>query len=322
MLGETVYRESVVSGYRRMAQSTVVICALARDCAPALSRNLPWLDALSSHFKRADTVIFENDSKDGSKSLLAAWASGRRRTTIFLEDFGTDTTPARNATNFHPSYSRSRIQKMARYRNKYLEFASRLDGVEYLIVIDLDVHYIDTDGIAHAFGQNIPWDAQFANGRIMDAWRQNLGEFYWDTYAMWEVGDTSPQTEAKLSAYWEMLQPLSKGMPLFAVQSAFGGMGLYRWKAIAGHRYGVENNHNDPNIEVICEHAYLHRQMIAAGYFRLFINPSMIVYYDKGPRSRTSLWAERLSHAVRQDGVIGFARKLVRKMKLHHDTAP
>jgi len=312
--GEAAYCRTVAEGYRRMTGFNVCICGLARDCAPALARTLPWLDKLCAQFKNAHVVIFENDSKDDSKELLTSWSAGRKHINLFLDDFGTATIPAAKSSTVNPSFSYFRIEKMAKYRNQYLDFASMLSGLNYLIVVDLDLYWIGLDGIAHAFGQDIPWDAQFANGRIMDPRRAGLGDFYWVTYAFLEVGDTSRQTETKLSNYWEMLKPLAKGMPLFAVQSAFGGVGVYRWEAIKGLRYGVEYNQKDPRIEVLVEHVYLHRQMIAAGHDRLFINPSLIVYYDKGPRSRTALYAELLVSSLRHHGLAGTARKLWRRI--------
>jgi hypothetical protein len=278
-----------------------------------LKRNLPWLDTVRTQFKSAQVAIFENDSEDGSKEILASWAAGKSGVNVFLENFGTRTVPATVPSGANPSYSRSRIEKMANYRNQYLDFASTLNDLDYLLVIDLDLDRMELEGIAHAFGQDIPWDAQFANGRITDPWRPELGDFYWDAYALWEVGDTSPQTEPKMAAYGEMLKPLIKGMPLFAVQSAFGGMGLYRWEALKGLRYGVESN-QDERVEVVVEHTYLHRQMIAAGHSRLFINPSMIVYYDSGPRSRVAFTLERLFNSLQRDGFIETAKKLLRKL--------
>ena len=296
-----------------MRGANVCISALVRDCAPALARNLPWLDTLCAQFKSARVVIFENDSRDGSKEMLASWAGGKSSVKVFSENVGTRTVPANVPSGANPFYSRSRIEKMAKYRNQYLDYASRLQDLDYLLVIDLDLHRLELDGIAHAFGQDIPWDAQFANGRISDPWRPELGDFYWDTYAFWEIGDTSPQTEAKMAAYGEMLKPLIKGMPLFAVQSAFGGMGLYRWEALKGLRYGLESNQDD-RVEVVVEHTYLHRRLIAAGHSRLFINPSMTVYYDSGPRSRVAFTLERLFHSLRRQGATGTAKRLVHKL--------
>jgi hypothetical protein len=273
---------------------------------------LSFLDALCQRFKKANVVIVENDSKDNSKDMLRAWAAERSHITLLLDDFGTQTVPDARSTNFNPSYSRARIEKLAFHRNRYLDQAATVAGLEYVIVLDLDLYRIDIDGIAHAFGQAIPWDAQFANGRISDSRRPELGDFYYDTYALWELGDCAPQTETKLAAYWEKLQPLTKGMPLFAVQSAFGGLGLYRWDALRGHRYGVEEN-DDSRVEVIVEHAYIHRRMIETGHSRLFINPSMLVYYNK-PRSPVALRAERLASVLRDQGVAKAAQKLANKM--------
>ena len=63
-----------------MRRTSVCICALVRDCAPALERNLPWLDTLCTQFRSAQVVIFENDSRDGSKEMLTSWAAGLRTT--------------------------------------------------------------------------------------------------------------------------------------------------------------------------------------------------------------------------------------------------
>src|SRR2546426_8459477 len=129
-----------------MRRTNVCICALVGDCAPALARNLPWLDTLRAQFKSAQVVIFENDSQDGSKQMLASWAAGKSRVKVFSEHFGTRTVPAELPSGVNPSYSRSRIEKMAHYRNQYLNFASTLADLDYLLVIDLDLHRIEPEG--------------------------------------------------------------------------------------------------------------------------------------------------------------------------------
>ena len=95
------------------------------------------------------------------------------------------------STTVNPSFSRFRIEKLAFHRNRYLDHVATLPDLDYVIVVDLDLYRIDIDGIAHAFGQTIPWDAQFANGRISDPCRPELGNYYYDTYALWELGDVS-----------------------------------------------------------------------------------------------------------------------------------
>jgi hypothetical protein len=300
-------------GYDLMARSNVCICALARDCAPALANNLAFLDSLCARFNRAHVIIVENDSKDDTKAVLRAWGSDRAHVKLLLEDFGTKRVPDAQSTTFNPNYSRHRIENLTFHRNRYLEQAATLPGLEYLIVIDIDLHRIEMDGVAHAFGQRIPWDAQFANGRFSDLWRPDLRDFYRDTYALWELGDSETQTEHKIENYWKLLQPLTRGIPLIAVQSAFGGLGVYRWDAVRSHRYGVELNRGDRTVEVICEHAVLHRRMIDAGHHRLFINPSMVVYFNK-LRSPIALRAERYALVLRERGIARTLQRLAGKV--------
>jgi hypothetical protein len=307
---EDSYRSTVERGYQRAGGYRVCVCGIVRDCAPALQRTLPWVDHLCAQFKDAQVAIFENDSKDHTKAVLSSWAVGRENIHVFLEDYGPGETSRTKLGTVNPSFSYSRIERIARHRNRYLEFASQLSGLDYLIVVDLDVDWIDPNAVGHAFGQEIPWDAQFANGRT---WQVDTSDLYRDTYAVWEIGDPGPQTESKIAFYRRGLKPLTKGMPLFAVQSGFGGLGVYRWEAIKGLRYGVGLN-SDPRVEVICEHAFLHRQMIAAGNSRLFINPSMILHCDEQPRSRVSLPAMRLANSLRRHGIVETTRKMIRKV--------
>src|SRR5262245_47714474 len=101
----------VAAGYRRMANSGVCICALARHCAPALVRNLPFVDTLCARFGRADVVIVENDSKDNSKNILRKWAAERPHIRLLLDDFGPEPGSDGNAARTNPSFSRARIER-------------------------------------------------------------------------------------------------------------------------------------------------------------------------------------------------------------------
>lgn len=56
-----------------------------------------------------------------------------------------------------------------------------------------------------------------------------------------------------------------------AVDSAFGGLAIYRRSLLDAARYRGK----DENNEIVCEHVWLHRQLKANGA-RLFINPRMI----------------------------------------------
>src|SRR5688572_15735848 len=112
-----------------MARSSVCICALARDCAPALAHNLPLLDRLCALFKSAHVIIVENDSKDDSKAVLRAWAGDRSHIKLLLDDFGTIRVPDAQSTTYNPNYSRYRIENLTFHRNRYLDQAATLPGL-------------------------------------------------------------------------------------------------------------------------------------------------------------------------------------------------
>jgi hypothetical protein len=65
-----------------------------------------------------------------------------------------------------------------------------------------------------------------------------------------------------------------RGTPLVPVTSCFGGLGIYAMAAYREGRYGIDD----------LEHATFHRSLIAAGYDRLFLNPSQLVIYGRRHR--------------------------------------
>ena len=57
-----------------ISQKSLIICGIVRDCAKGIQRNRPVIDQLCAKAKEAKVVLFENDSKDETKDLLAQWA--------------------------------------------------------------------------------------------------------------------------------------------------------------------------------------------------------------------------------------------------------
>ena len=98
MSKDSITARVVAVGYDRIARSSVCICALARDCAPALANNLPLLGRLCARFNSAHVIIVESDSKDDSKAVLRAWAGDRSPIKLSLDDFGTKRVPDAQST--------------------------------------------------------------------------------------------------------------------------------------------------------------------------------------------------------------------------------
>jgi len=266
-------------GLKKLSESTIIVCGIVRDCGKNLKKNIRTINKICDLAKDYHVVFFENDSKDNTKQILTDWANAKKNIHVSLNDFNTITIP-RKQSNVNPNFSVQRIEKMAHYRNQYLDYIdkNKLDG-DYVIVVDMDVSKICLQGIVHSFALNYEWDALTANG-VSRAPSAFFRKRYYDSFAMVECGqELIPQTEKtiKMAQYkWAFLKP---NMPLIRVASAFGGLAIYKKEAIANCRYGVMLN-DDENVECRCEHYYFYQQMKANGYDKIFINPALHLRYQ------------------------------------------
>jgi len=195
----------------------------------------------------------------------------------------------------HPGCSRSRMDRMNRCRNLYLEAVAEGKEPDYLVVLDIDVERFSLAGIAQSFGLDQPWDALFANGRWFSLCHRK--GVYYDTYPFRLRGDASPRS-LKLMMYYhnhEHYGCLRPGDPLVPVDSAFGGLGIYRYSAVTGLRYRtIENTDGDPRIEVLCDHESLHADMRTRGCKNLFIHPALEVTYQSLTHCLVEKWKQSM----------------------------
>ncbi|MCL1932276.1 MAG: hypothetical protein FWF53_00465 [Candidatus Azobacteroides sp.] len=266
-------------GLKKLSESTLIICGIVRNCGKNLKKNIRTINHLCDLAKDYRVVMFENDSVDNTEQILTDWANERKNVHISLNDFNTITIPEKHS-EVNPIFSAHRIKKMAEYRNYYLDYIDKenLPG-DYVIVVDMDVREIHIKGIILSFALNYEWDALAANG-ISRAPSSFFRKRYYDTYALIECGQEHiPQTEDSIQAAqykWAFLEP---NMPLIRVASAFGGLAVYKRKAIANCRYGVLMN-EDKKVECKTEHFFFYRQMKANGFDKVYINPAMCVKYQ------------------------------------------
>jgi hypothetical protein len=271
---------NIQKGKDILSNSKLIICSIVRDCAENLSINIPVINTICNYSKDYMVIIYENDSKDNTKDILREWAITKKNIFINIKDFNLPKSiPKQNEiTNINPYYSLKRIEKMAYYRNQYLEYISKnnIDG-DFIIIVDLDVAKIEIEGILDSFGQSTKWDMIAANGYSLSP---RFTKRYHDTYALIEDGNQNAiQTEEVIKANQYKFSGLSTGMPLVKVFSAFGGLAIYRFETIVGSFYEVHRN-NDIRVEVKCEHVGLNSQIQKKGYHNFYINPNMRVKYQ------------------------------------------
>lgn len=267
-------------GEKVLANSKIIICSIVRDCAKDLINNIKVINQLCDLSKEYFIIVFENDSKDNTKNVLRKWANERDNIYISLKDLNLgNTIPNSESTTSNPFYSKARIDKMAMYRNQYLDYVDKMNVVgDFIIIVDLDVSNINLDGILHSFGQDREWDAIAANGISLSP---KISTRYHDTYALVESGfQNISQTEETIKNNQYRFSFLKKGLTLFQVFSAYGGLVIYRYEVVKGLRYAVLPN-DDKRVEVRCEHFGLNKQIQNRGYNKFFINPNMIIKYQK-----------------------------------------
>lgn len=263
----------------------IAVVALARDCAAQLPENIRRIEELRSFFSRSYVVIIENDSIDGTKRILEDWQKNSCNVHLISNNYNTITTPDKKG-DVVPGISFSRIEKMVFYRNMYLDRLESInDSIDYLMVIDIDIHSFSIKGILKSI-QYAPnnWGGLFANGKA----KVFLGKIYitgcyYDSYAFVPIGENAFMLPDNFvlnrRRYVHLHLPFYKY--LFC-QSAFCGIGLYKYQLIKGSRYVMQKNtlSNSSKLESICEHIPFNLLLINKGYCN-YISKYMTVDYNE-----------------------------------------
>lgn len=262
-------------------EKSIIVCGIVRNAERGLKRNMPVMAELAKTFAGFRMILFENDSADGTKSVLKLWQSvmGDKLTVVSEDSGAKKVIPKSGEVSCNPFYSDRRISKMAALRNQYMDYVSEKGlTADYLMVVDMDVAGISLKGVLSCFNLDVEWDAVTANGYSLSP---KLRRRYHDSYALTEYGDEMhPQTEEKILRLSEKYASLGPSDSPVRVFSAFGGIAIYRFEAVDGLRYSALPN-DDSRVEVRCEHFSIYRQMADRGFDKTYINPAMLVKYQK-----------------------------------------
>ncbi len=268
------YQQLVARGYQSMKQKRLVICGLARDCEHSLLLMMNRIEETGALFKDYRVLIFENDSKDETRNLLKQWEEKNKKVSLLTCEVPDCKFKERPLYEWGACH-RTRMEKMAYFRNKYLSVVyEQLSDFDYMMVVDMDIKGPwNLDGMASSFGYN-NWDAIFANGLHTIPYLAGLRYGMYDAAAYVKYGGDYTVFNSYGSAvknYFRLnfieCSSLCVGDPLIRVSSAFGGLGLYSIKSLSGCFYSGE----------LCEHAALHKKMAEKGHDLLYINPSLII---------------------------------------------
>ena len=264
--------------------SKCLLVGTVSNVSKEVSRDLEAILASLSRFSDVSIFLVESDSSDATLEVLEAIKAKNRNFDYITLGLLRTRIP-------------DRIERIRFCRNEYVRFIRELSlgkTPDYVIVADLDgmnrkitEQAVDSSFIRH------DWDAVFANQR---------GGYY-DILALrhdiWQPGNYSDDLvwyrslvipvrsnylrfyemlrlrlrfdkARKLAIYNKMLR-LTSAHPWIEVNSAFGGLGIYRSQVFLKHDYSsLPDSKSGVN-----EHVTLHSKMRNDG-LRLFINPSLI----------------------------------------------
>jgi hypothetical protein len=252
-------RKEVTTGKSMASKSSVVICGLARNIDGNCQSKMKELEEIGRRFNEYKIVIVTNNNSDNTEFILSDWANRNSRVDILkMTD---DQVVFDRSNSNHPNAHDSRIRRMARLRECYLEHVKQNYGnYSYMLVVDFDVELsnIETsrDGFFKSFAKK-EWSAIFING-------QGMKEFTpYDSLAYIRHGTNEPFLQHHdTRAHQLRVATKFTNTTYLQVESAFGGYGLYKINDIGNASYLTKNDSN-------CEHHTFHYQIQGRKYINL-----------------------------------------------------
>lgn len=252
---------------RAPGDSGILVAGIVRDCAACLASEVNRLAAALRGFRHVDWLLIESDSSDGTLASLGTLA-GRIAEFRFL-------SLGRLADDI-----RVRTQRLATCRNAYLhEIRSnpRYANIDFVLVADFDgTNKLITESAISSCWRRDDWDVCTANqnGPYYDIWALRHCEWSpndcWAQYRFLVRHRVSAERARAIAIHSRMIR-LHPGAEWIEVDSAFGGLAIYRRVAVESGEYAGL----DAQGRQVCEHVAFHAA-IRAGGSRIFVNPGLV----------------------------------------------
>ncbi len=245
----------------------IVVAATVRDVADNIEASVDILQQSLQDFAIVSWYIVESDSNDDTGKVL--FDLSQRIPNFHYEELGALRT-----------HFPARTERIAYCRNKYIEAFEedpRFFDADYLCVADMDgvINGLGYDGIDSCWERE-DWAACCANHM----------PYYYDIWALrhktWCPGDCWLTVNEKIdngfgayyayiSCVYQKMIEIDRAGDWIEVDSAFGGIALYRRSAIFGARYlGLLDGRQ------ICEHVGFNKSVRGNGG-AILINPRLVI---------------------------------------------
>lgn len=252
--------------HKPLKNSKILIVSSVRNCARTVRKEIETISAAFSDSKIISWIIIESDSQDNT---VAHINSIKNKYDIQLISLG----------NIRNKYSK-RTQRIAICRNKYIDVINKnpkYNLYDYVVVADLDgVNYkLKKNSVNFCWDHFNKWDACFANqnGPYYDIWalRHNLWSPNDFRDAQSFYSNISNDFFKKFYFLPQRMITISKNYDPIKVESAFGGLGIYKKELFLNCYYkGVNSKGNE-----VCEHVHLH-SMMRKKTKKFYIVPNLI----------------------------------------------
>lgn len=264
--------------------NNAIIVGCTKNSSQYLKEAFENIDNFSKIFSKVAYIIVENDSTDNTKNILNEWGSGKEDFTLLNLD-GLD------------SYEKNRTIRLEIARNLYIDKIRKktnINDFQYLIIIDIDDQAVYPVSIT-AMEKSLKflkskerYSAVFANqpNGYYDLWALRHPVYcpfdFWHEVLMESI-KINNDSMAFSSIYSKINVNFSNQEQPIAVDSAFGGLGIYKIDHILKNksRYiGYDYKYFDSSTANFCklqtcEHVSFNHGLIAQGG-ELFIFPELI----------------------------------------------
>jgi len=249
-----------------ISESNILIAGTARDVAHCITNELNHLISCTSDFKSTRVFIVESDSSDQTEACLQKLASEKSFLSFISLGKLSEKIP-------------SRTQRLSHCRNQIINAVRddpQYQSVDFVMLADLDGvnNLLTKDKIAQCWTLQENWDVICANqlNYYYDIWA--LRHPYWNPYNYLEqyhylIPFLGPLQATQISKIVKQIK-LDPSQNPISVDSAFGGLAIYKREAYISGSYGFE-----PGVVDEVDHAPFHRILRDNGY-QIYINPALI----------------------------------------------
>lgn len=291
-LGSQQTNVATVVAKQDLSSKTIVWLGLCRNSAESIQRLVDFIVSTSAPFRDYKIIVLESNSTDNgqTRSILETWRNKDSKRHVLLSE------------NQSPSI-KSRCKRMSFLRNMLLneyinskntntsgsaaaESIRKTLKNEYIAMIDLDIkglfsasgfydtfsrfeiNAVDkTIGAIACMGLNV-WHTK----RLVPSPQSNCIDrannlMYYDMYAFRSIRNKR-----------EWISEIHEREKLIHVNSAFGGLAVYRAELLFDQLFDLKHNCRYESPTNDCEHLWFHEQIRGNGY-QIVINPKMLLWY-------------------------------------------